>query len=67
MYCHQIQRRYADLLTQIEQCLNRTVDSFTVYGTVEFIVNAQKPDILGKLLPELRYSPINEKLSSKVL
>jgi hypothetical protein len=62
MYCYQIQRKCADLLPQIELWLNQTGDSCTVYGAVEFIVNAQKPDILAKILPELRYSTVNEKL-----
>ena len=67
MYWHRNLRCLADLLQQIEQWLNQSVYSCTVYDTVEFIVNEQKPDIIATFLPQLRYSPINERLSSKVL
>jgi len=40
MYCHQNHRRCANLLPQIEQCLNQSFDSSTRYGAVELIGNA---------------------------
>ena len=40
IYCHQNHRRWADLLPQIEQWLNKTVDSSTGYAPVEIIFDA---------------------------
>jgi hypothetical protein len=39
VFCHQNHTRWADLLPQIEQWLNQTVESSTWYGTVELILN----------------------------
>ena len=66
VYCHQNHSRWADLLPQIEQWLNVTVDSSTCMVQWNSLRMHKKPDILAKFLPEIRYSPINEKLSSKV-
>jgi len=57
IYCHQNHKRWADLLPQIEQWLNKTVASSTGYAPVELIFNAKRPDIFAKFLPELGDSP----------
>jgi len=67
IYCHQYHKRWADLLPQIEQWLNKTVASSTRYAPVEFISNAQSSNIFAKILPELGDSPENEGLAAKVL
>jgi len=57
IYCHQNHKRWAELLPQIEQWLNKTVASSTGCAPVELIFNAPKPDIFAKFLPEIGDSP----------
>jgi len=65
--CHQNHKRWADLLPQIEQWLNKTVASSRVYAPLELIFNAKRSDIFAKFLPRLGDSPENEGLAVKVL
>jgi len=67
IYCHQNHKIREDIVPQIEQWLNKTVASSTVYATEELIFNAQSSDIFAKFLPELGDSPKNEGLAAKVL
>jgi len=67
IYCHQNHKRWADLLPQIEQWLNKTVASSMGYAPVELIFNAKRPDIFAKFLLKLGESPENEGLAAKVL
>jgi hypothetical protein len=66
VYSHENYGRWAYLLPQIEQWLHETVDSSTCMVQWNLLRMYKKPDMLAKFLPELRYSPINEKFSSKV-
>jgi len=67
IYCHQTHKRWADLLPQIEQWLNKSVASSAAYAPVELIFNSQRPDIFAKFLPELGDSPEKEDLAAEVL
>ena len=66
-YCHQNQKRWAELLLQIEQWLNKNVARSTGYSPVELIFNVRKPDIFVKFLLEIGDSPEHEELATKVL
>ena len=68
IYCHSNHRKWAELIPHIENWLNNTVASATLYTPVELLFGAERNNLFRKCLPNLpkgeaKHEEIQEKIA----
>ena len=68
IYCHSNHRKWAELIPHIENWLNNTVGSATLYTSVELLFGAKRNSLFQKCLPslpkrEMKHEEIQEKIA----
>jgi transposase InsO family protein len=66
IYCHSNHRKWAELIPHIENWLNNTVASATLYTPVELLFGADRNNLFKKCVPnlpkgEMKHEEIQEK------
>jgi hypothetical protein len=66
IYCHSNHRKWAELIPHIDNWLNNTIASATLYTLVELLFGAERNNLFQKCLPnlpkgEMKHEEIQEK------
>jgi hypothetical protein len=61
IYCHSNYRKRAELISHIENWLNNTVASNTLYTPVKILFGAERNNLFPKCLPNVRKGEMKHK------